>query len=466
MALVLAGRIKMNFKRAISALLCGALVMGMAAGCSSDPDAGKETSASQSAAQGESAAATEAAAEEATQAKAEATGVTLEVETTWTAEKLEALQKLMDDFTAETGIGVELVAPGDDYENVMKTRMASNDMPDLFETHGWSTTRYKEYLTALDDQAWLSGVKDDIKETVTAEDGSVYVVPLSIDPASICYNKEIFEQAGVEAGEIRTWADFEAACEKIKALGIVPVYVGGNSVNNIANLFEVAAPGYLTNEDVADNQGAALLGGSFDWDAHWTPIAQMFAGWLEKGYVNTDILTASDDSSLQALANGEGAIVISGNHTITSALTYNPDAQLGILPIPSPYEGGKVYVSSGEGTCYGIWKDTEYPEEAKRLIDYLARPEVCNEIATVNGKIPGFKDVSNEEAYVTKAFDEMQSTFGGDLIFIQYFDREYLPSGMWNDMGVSGTEVFMDPAGGVQKCVDSIRTAFEEKFGA
>jgi raffinose/stachyose/melibiose transport system substrate-binding protein len=38
----------------------------------------------------------------------------------------------------------------------------------------------------------------------------------------------------------------------------------------------------------------------------------MLEGWMNKGYFNSDILTASDDSAIQALAQGEGAIVISG----------------------------------------------------------------------------------------------------------------------------------------------------------
>ncbi len=141
--------------------------------------------------------------------------VVLEVETGLTGERLDGLQALMNQFTEESGIGIELISPGDDYENVMKTRMASGDLPDLWETHGWSTTRYAEYLTPLNDEPWLSKVKESIKKTVTDPEGNVYTAPLSIDPASICYNREIFEEAGVDATTIRTWADFEAACDKI-----------------------------------------------------------------------------------------------------------------------------------------------------------------------------------------------------------------------------------------------------------
>lgn len=460
-------RMVMKFKKVLSIVCVTAISAALLAGCGTKTQTPETNGIANGTAETEVAVTETSETAQPDTEKAEdeqASGVVLEVETTWTADKLAVLQSIMDDFTAETGIGVELISPGDDYENVMKTRMASGDLPDLWETHGWSTTRYAEYLTPLNEEAWVSRIEASIKKTVTDGQGNIYVAPLSIDPASICYNKTVFEEAGVDAAKIVTWADFEAACEKIAATGKVPVYVGGKSVNNIANLFEVTAPGFLTNEDVEENQKDKLLDGSFDWETDWGAIAQMFDNWQQKGFFNKDILTASDDASIQALANGEAGIVFSGNHTITQALSYNPDTKLGIMAIPSPYEGGKVYVSSGEGTCYGMWKDTEYPEECKKLLAYLTTDAVNAQIATVNGKIPAMSGVSNEDAYVTVEFNAMKEAFGDQLLFIEYFDRAYLPSGMWNDMGVSGNEIFMNPGNGVDKCVETIKMAYEEKL--
>lgn len=176
----------------LTALLCtAAMSAALLSGCSSGGDG--QTADQAPAAQDEESK-TEAAAQTADSAEQTAqpaSDVVLELETTWTGEMLEGLQQIMDDFTAETGIGVEVISPGDDYENVMKTRMASGDLPDLWETHGWSTTRYSEYLTPLNDEPWVSHVKESIKKTVTDSQGNIYVVPLSIDPASICYNKDI-----------------------------------------------------------------------------------------------------------------------------------------------------------------------------------------------------------------------------------------------------------------------------------
>ena len=37
---------------------------------------------------------------------------------------------------------------------MMKTKMAANDLPDLWTTHGWSVNRYSEYLRPLNDREW------------------------------------------------------------------------------------------------------------------------------------------------------------------------------------------------------------------------------------------------------------------------------------------------------------------------
>lgn len=45
---------------------------------------------------------------------------------------LDCFNKLIDEFSQQTGAEVEVVQNGSDHENIMKTRMASQDMPDMF----------------------------------------------------------------------------------------------------------------------------------------------------------------------------------------------------------------------------------------------------------------------------------------------------------------------------------------------
>ena len=114
-------------KRILSALLCVAMVASLVVGCG-----GKE----------EPAAAPEApaATEEAPAAEEEAApelGGTIEVAVTLTDTKLAVFEEIVAGFEDETGVTVDLLTPGDDYENQLKTMLASRALPDVWETHGW-----------------------------------------------------------------------------------------------------------------------------------------------------------------------------------------------------------------------------------------------------------------------------------------------------------------------------------------
>src|SRR5699024_7560988 len=41
--------------------------------------------------------------------------------------------------------------PAEEYESQLRVKMASNDMPDLIDTHGWAKKRYAEYTEDLED---------------------------------------------------------------------------------------------------------------------------------------------------------------------------------------------------------------------------------------------------------------------------------------------------------------------------
>lgn len=395
---------------------------------------------------------------------AELTGVVLEWETTATSEKIPVYEELINEFTAKTGIEIELVTPGSDYETVMKTRMASGDLPDIWETHGWSVARYSEYLRTLNDQTWYGRVDDSILPVISDKDENIYCLPLTVAINTITYNKDVFEEAGVDAYSIRTWNDFNEACEKIKAAGKTPIFCGNKDSSTIAQLCESIPPAYLTLACVEDNQTEALLDGSFDFAAYWTPIAELVDGWMQNGYFNEDILTSDNDTACQALANGECAMVFGGGNNVLFARTYNPEANLGYLACPGVDEDDTSFLSMGEGTCIGMWKDSEYEEECLMFLEFLSSVEVCEKIATASGDIPGLNDVSNEDAYITQAFRETQAAYDGDIEYVPLFDREYLPSGMWDDLGVGLTKLIMNPGEAVAECCSYLQEAYNNKI--
>lgn len=388
----------------------------------------------------------------------------LEWEVTATGEKVAVYEEIAANFTEETGIEIELITPGSDYETVMKTRMASGDLPDLWETHGWSVARYSEYLRPLNDQEWFSRVDEAILPVISDADGNIYCVPVTEGINTIAYNKEVFENAGVNAGDIHTWDDFNEACRKIKESGVTPIFCGNKGGSEIAQLCESIPPAFLTLACVEDNQAAALKDGSFDFATYWTPINEMIDSWMQNGYFNEDILTSDNDAACQALGYGDCAMTFGGAPNVVNALIYNPDAKLGYLACPGVDEDDTSFFSMGEGTCMGMWKDTEYEAECLKLLEYLSTQEVCEKLANASGDIPGFVDVTNEESYSTVAFREMQETFKGRIEYVPLFDREYMPSGMWDDLGVGLTKLIMDPGNAVEESIQYLQEAYDSKI--
>ena len=129
-------------------------------------------------------------------------------------DQVTVMQELVDAFKEQTGITVELTLNGTDYEATMKTRMASGDLPDLWNTHGWSVARYSEFLTPLNDQPWYQYVDESVKGTVQDSGGNIYILPICEGANGILYNAEVLQNNGIDPAALADMADFEAAMDK------------------------------------------------------------------------------------------------------------------------------------------------------------------------------------------------------------------------------------------------------------
>jgi raffinose/stachyose/melibiose transport system substrate-binding protein len=56
-------------------------------------------------------------------------------------------------------IEVDLQFPGSEHDNILKVKMSANEMPDIFDTHGWAQVRYGNYLADLRDEPWVLSLR-------------------------------------------------------------------------------------------------------------------------------------------------------------------------------------------------------------------------------------------------------------------------------------------------------------------
>lgn len=383
--------------------------------------------------------------------------VTITFMTNVVGEKADALKGAIEGFEQETGYKVDFSAPGSDYEELMKVKMGSNELPDVFTTHGWSVARYGEYLKPVNKMSFFQNIDEQILPAITAANGDVYVLPVDVDIAGLVYNVDVLNAAGIDVDTIKTWEDFANACKTLKEKGYAPIHMGGKDTWTIGQFFDWVAPSFYVTDDT-NNQKEDLKAGKFNADT-WKEIAGLMDTWVKAGYFNQDVLTADYNADISALAKGETAFCFYGNYAASDAKAVNPDAKIGMMPIPSNSKSDEPSLISGEDIAVGIWKDTKHAKEAEELLNYLAKPEVMSKIATAAGNKAGLKGVTSDIGDVQKYLDKYSS-----VKTYPYFDREYLPSGLWDVMCSTGAEILSQKAGSVDAAAKDMQDNFLVKF--
>ena len=159
---------------------------------------------------------------------------------------------------AHPGVEIELVPSSTDHEGEVKVRLASGNIPDIWMTHGWSVGRYGDFLLPLEDQSWAEYLSPALEPVMVSGEGHLYAFPIDLDIAGILYNKDVLEDAGYSAEDIKTWDDFMAAADAVKDNGQIPIYNAGKDRWPTGLYVDWIAPGAMT--DAAYEQ---ILSGDF-----------------------------------------------------------------------------------------------------------------------------------------------------------------------------------------------------------
>ena len=129
-------------------------------------------------------------------------------------------QKLAKDYTKETGVEVKVqTAASGTYEQTLKSEIAKSEAPTLFQVNG--PVGYQNWKSYTDDMTDTEPYKQLINKDVALKDGSKVVgVPYAMETYGLIYNKDLFDQAGIDyPTDDWKWEDAMAAAEKIRALG-------------------------------------------------------------------------------------------------------------------------------------------------------------------------------------------------------------------------------------------------------
>ncbi|MCH3987481.1 MAG: ABC transporter substrate-binding protein [Lachnospiraceae bacterium] len=437
----------------VCTLLSAAMVAGTLAGC------GTTSSTTSSQASSSKTSETTSVSASSGGKTTDLSGQELEIATYLSGDTLAAYKQVLTDFEQESGVKITLDEYGDDYESTMKTRMASNDLPDVFETHGWSLIRYKEYLTDLSGESWAKDLSKAALGVIQDTDGKIYTLMTTGSCLGTSVNMNVCEKAGVDPWSIETWEDFNAACDKIKAAGYTPIGNYFTSAGALAN----ADGSWLSYKGEQYDDNEAILNGTWDW-ADYKTILDYLATWFDNGYLYEDAGTIKQNDVIERTARDECAFVVGIGTSFQAAVTaLNSDAKMAMIPICASKEGGARFVGIGEGASFGIWKDTKHMGAAKALLNYIA--EHADPINAAAGEISTLPSETTK-SYGMQMMEEMESHFP-DVFYDNLWDRKYMPSGMWSIFQVAAGNFYSDHSeAGKQAVISYLKENYDSLYEA
>jgi raffinose/stachyose/melibiose transport system substrate-binding protein len=291
----------------------------------------------------------------------------------------EALVAAFEKKNPNITIKLETGPQGSELDNLVKTRLATGEMNDVFVYLAGSlfqALKPESQLQPANHEPWVKDLDPTYAKTVSVND-QVYGAPFgSAFGGGILYNKKVYEKLGLEIP--KTWDEFMANNAKVKAAGIDPVIQSyGETWTSqlfvLADYHNVAAaePGWdkkYTANQVKYSQEPAIEGFRHLEEVH------------KAGYLNKNFGSVKFPPALSMLAKGKGAHYPALTIIVPNLETSDPDKidDVGFFAQPAK-DAANTGMTLWLPLAAYIPKSTEGDklEAAKKFVAFIASPEGC-----------------------------------------------------------------------------------------
>lgn len=339
----------------------------------------------------------------------------------------ETHKKVADVFMAEhPNIKIEtMVEPWGDYFTKVQTLWASGDasvIPDVLFL--WPTPRYAADGVLENLDPWIEKTGYDLSDYWPAllesamYNGSVYGLPRDISVDVLYYNKDIFDEVGVDyPTDDWTWDDLLAAMEKltvVEASGRVARYAlgmeGGKyqlwvGQNRGSILDDMRNPSKCTLTEPAAVEGV-----------------KFFADMMNNNYAMRDAALSQAGGDAAVFQSGQVAMIIQNSSRVSAFNQAGLNYDVATVPIP---KGGQRSAAAG-GAAWVMSAASDHKEEAWTFLSWLQSKDGGQHLYTASGEIfPALKSTArsndflssgqppkNRQAFLTEGENAKVGNFG------------------------------------------------------
>nr|WP_244464883.1 extracellular solute-binding protein [Martelella endophytica] len=292
----------------------------------------------------------------------------------------EALTAAYTQSNPDVTFTVEARPGGSEGDNIVKTRLTTGEMTDVFLYNSGSllqALRPSRTLEPLNDLPNIGNVMESFTSTVSDDDGNIYGVPVQAAMGGgILYHIPTYEELGLEIP--KTWDAFMAnnaiIAEKTDKAPIIQTYreTWTSQLFVLADYYNVQmaepdfAEKYTANEAKYADTPAAKKG-----------FERLQAAY-ESGYFNEDFGAATYNDGLRMVATGEGVHYPMLTFAIAAIQQNHPEQlkDVGFFAQPgdnADENGLTVWMPA----AYYVPKGGDHTDIALDFVNFVATPEAC-----------------------------------------------------------------------------------------
>lgn len=347
--------------------------------------------------------------------------VTLKV-WSWRTEDVEAYNKIFDVFEEEhPNITVEFEAfQNTEYNQILTTGLAGSDGPDVPMVRAYGQLQPNidaGQLVPIDGK--VDGL-DDIAASVIAgakgkADGKTYAVPLATQTLQMFYNKQIFEEQGLEVPT--TWEEFIDVQEKLLAAGITPMALGAKDDWILPIFADIVGSARYGGSEFEEQ----VLSGETDFNDPNYVASLGIITEMEK-YLTPDVVGVSYTDSQIQFSSGQAAQFPGGSFEIATFRNQAPDLEFGSYQVPVPDDAvldAPVSPAYADGN-FAINSKSKHQDEAVELLNWLATPEFGQLVADELNQFSAIPGVEYQDAAMQEAWSNYEEGQAPYLLLVDF----------------------------------------------
>ncbi|MGG5318886.1 extracellular solute-binding protein [Enterococcus sp. AZ072] len=284
-----------------------------------------------------------------------------------------------------------------DGATVLKTRISSDDAPDVINVYPqnndfqeWAKDGVFKDLTEND---YLKNLKEGTAETYAIND-KIYSVPLTSNAWGFFYNKDKFEELGLETP--KTWAEFEELVADIKEKKETPFALSLTQTDawTLNGYHQLA---WATTDGGFDGANNALVhspkGAIKTSNADFKNVTKELDLLRDNGQKNAS--GATYDDAVAAFAKGDALIFPNGIWALPAVQNQSPEFEIGMFAYPGQNEGEELTVGAAD-LALSIAESSENKEAAEKFVEYMTSKEAMQKYYDVNGAPTSVTSVDTE----------------------------------------------------------------------